>query len=77
MFQGNKGTGRKMDSRKRMRRKGEHSSVSEEFVVNSEVWPCDIIRVDEDRDGFPWILCDKLLKLLGETVVGLILPTGI
>lgn len=36
-------------------------SFSEELVINTEVRSCDIVRVDEHRDGLAWILGYQLL----------------
>lgn len=45
------------------------TSASVELVVDAEVWPGDIIRVEEDGYGFPGVLGDQLLQSLRQLVV--------
>ena len=58
-------------------------SVSVELVIDAEVWPGDIVRVEEDRYGFPRVLGDQLLQSLCQLVlrrrddaVGWVMPGG-
>lgn len=44
---------------------------SEKFIIDSEMGPSDIIRVDEDRDGLPRVLSHQLLQFFGQAVIGL------
>lgn len=34
----------------------EAEKCSEKFIIDSEMGPCDIIRVNKDRDGLPRVL---------------------
>lgn len=45
------------------------TSASVELVINAEVRPGDIIRVQEDGYGFPRVLCDQLLQSLRQFIL--------
>lgn len=40
---------------------GKAAQRSEKFIINSEMGPCDIIRVNKDGDGLPRVLSHELL----------------
>lgn len=44
-------------------------STSVELVVDAEVWPGDIVGVEEDGNRFPRVLGDQLLQPLGQLVL--------
>lgn len=42
--------------RKGEKKNKEAAKCSEKFIIDSEMGPCDIIRVNKDRDGLPRVL---------------------
>lgn len=58
-------------------------SASVELVIDAEVWPGDVVRVEEDGYGFPRVLGDQLLQSLRQLVlrrrddaIGWLVPGG-